>query len=355
MYEYKNGDYGDIRQNNPEGETVTLSDYRLRYAQYRLEEPLQNLHALYPFITTWDDHETANNAWKDGAGNHDDATEGPWEDRKRVANQAYREWLPFRVQSVRELETQMAENDIDDEGDDRRILQSGFVSSYRKLQYGSLVDIFVVDNRILARDKQPDTITGFDAFLAMYESTYYEEREMLGETQMQWLKNGLSQSKAKWKVIAQPVMVNPIHFLGLVAALPDSWDGYTAARAELLGHIADKHIDNVVILTGDLHATVIADLPKSKTADLSTWKDWLVRWPWVWLWKPYKSIAVEFVVTSVTSANIFDVGLGLESVPLGVELADFLFNTFGICMNPHIRYFDALNHGKSSQYRNPSS
>ena len=63
----------------------------------------------------WDDHETANNSWKDGESNHDPATEGDWKDRKAAAIQAHAEWMPFR------------------EVDRGRI--------YRRLSYGDLVDI----------------------------------------------------------------------------------------------------------------------------------------------------------------------------------------------------------------------
>lgn len=42
-------------------ETITLEDYRLRYALYKSDPDLQAAHAAHPFVVTWDDHETENN------------------------------------------------------------------------------------------------------------------------------------------------------------------------------------------------------------------------------------------------------------------------------------------------------
>ena len=76
IYEYGPGEYGygqddvDIRTHSPAHEILTLADYRQRHAQYKLDPDLQRLHAKYPFIATWDDHEVADDAWKGGAVNH---------------------------------------------------------------------------------------------------------------------------------------------------------------------------------------------------------------------------------------------------------------------------------------------
>src|SRR5688572_24099785 len=80
IYEFENGRYGDgaalNRVPKPVGEAVTLSDYRLRYATYKSDPDLQEAHRLHPFITVWDDHELTNNAWRDGAQNHQPDREG---------------------------------------------------------------------------------------------------------------------------------------------------------------------------------------------------------------------------------------------------------------------------------------
>ena len=98
FYEYKQGEYPAHpmagRVIEPANEIVSLADYRLRYASYRLDPDLRALHARFPMIAQWDDHEFANDAYKDGAENHQSETEGPWSVRKAAAEKAYREWMP---------------------------------------------------------------------------------------------------------------------------------------------------------------------------------------------------------------------------------------------------------------------
>lgn len=134
IYEYKKGGYGyssnrPDRGHEPQHEIVTLEDYRVRYSFYRLDPNLQDIHQQHPFITVWDDHEFANDAYMDGAENHSD-DEGDWNLRKSNAKKAYFEWLPVR----------------ENKEDSNRI--------YRKISYGKLVDLFMIDTRIEGRTKQ---------------------------------------------------------------------------------------------------------------------------------------------------------------------------------------------------------
>jgi alkaline phosphatase D len=104
LYEYPRGYYPfpkDVvagRLIEPAGEIIALADYRLRYASYRADADLQRLHAMHPMIAMWDDHEFTNDAYKDGAQNHQ-ANEGDWGARKAAAERAYREWMPVRERS----------------------------------------------------------------------------------------------------------------------------------------------------------------------------------------------------------------------------------------------------------------
>lgn len=325
IYENAAGVFGDIRVHDPPTETVSLQDYRLRYAQYRKDQSLKRLHQNFPFITIWDDHEFVDNAWSQGGELHDPATEGAWKDRKKAAAQAYIEWMPIRV--ARKTPRKLGEEPMD------KSLNSLDFSLYRKFSFGKLVDIFALDARIAGRDEQ----RGFDGGQAQFLPSYYDsENKLLGDEQMAWLKKGLSSSKAKWKVLAQQVVFAPISLKGVASHNADAWDGYQAARANLTGYIIEKDIDNVVILTGDVHSTLISDIPKEKTADLVTYGDWLRRWPWQWKWwKSYTSIAIEFAVSAVTSTSILAEDYNLDEVPYGLEIADFMFKTVGPWMNPH--------------------
>ncbi|HEY9043128.1 MAG TPA: alkaline phosphatase D family protein, partial [Rheinheimera sp.] len=88
----------------PATEILTLADYRQRYAQYRTDQALQQIHAAAPFIAVWDDHEITNDAWRDGAENHQ-SDEGDYTVRKMAALQAYFEWMPIRPLRAGDNET----------------------------------------------------------------------------------------------------------------------------------------------------------------------------------------------------------------------------------------------------------
>ncbi len=115
-----------------------MADYRLRHAQYKSDPDLQELQRLVPFIAVWDDHESSNDAWKNGAENHDEATEGSWTERKAAALQAYHEWMPIRTHT---------ENGTEDR---ERI--------YRSFDYGNLANLVMLDTRLVGRDQQIDQV-----------------------------------------------------------------------------------------------------------------------------------------------------------------------------------------------------
>ncbi|QDE32703.1 alkaline phosphatase D family protein [Shewanella polaris] len=195
LYEYARGEYASEhaveldREVLPEGELFLLEDYRTRYSQYRSDSSLQKLHAKVPFITVWDDHEVANDTWKDGAENHNDG-EGDFDERKQAALQAYFEWLPIRPWS---------------EGNHEEI--------YRSFNYGNLVDLHMLDTRVLARDKQLEYGNYIDSATGSFDSSTFAadvtdtNRTLLGQTQLLWLQQTLLQSTAKWQVLGQQVLM----------------------------------------------------------------------------------------------------------------------------------------------------
>lgn len=266
LYEYPLGSYPDLkslipgRHIEPEHEIVSLTDYRLRYASYRVDPDLQRLHQFYPMIAQWDDHEFTNDAWADGAENHQSATEGDWSARRAVAERVYREWMP-----------------VSD-------------SRWRDYQIGSLATLFKLETRISGRSAPPDlenALKGREdiakALVEFREETVRaSSRTMLGAEQEQWLRRGLRQStaaKTRWQVLAQQVLMGEIvmpqaamnwvgpdspEFIrrrlraGLAAAragLPynlDSWGGFPAARERLLKDAAAANAD-LIVLAGDTH------------------------------------------------------------------------------------------------------
>ena len=285
IYEYSAGG-GSIagRDHEPANEILDLTDYRTRLSHYHLDHDLRQIHQFYPFIMIWDDHETANNSWTGGAQNHDPGTEGLWQDRKSAAIQAYFEWLPVRQP--------------DPTGNPERI--------YRKLGYGNLVDLYMLDTRLEGRDEQVGTTSS-----QLQDSS----RTLLGPAQYNWLVNGMDSSFAQWQVIGQQVMVTPLEALG-VPVNDDQWDGYPIERQLFFNDVVSKNINDVVILTGDIHTSWANDLPfhPSTTYVPSTGEG---------------SVGVEFVVTSITSSS--------GSIPLAPSTI--------ISFNPHIKYVDLIQKG----------
>lgn len=243
LYEYGNGEYGDGRAlgrvPDPIHEIVSLEDYRRRHAQYKRDPDLQAAHARHPWIAVWDDHESANDAWKDGAQNHTagdapgDANgkgkgEGAWAARRLAAIRAYHEWMP-----IRELPTGL----------------------FRTFHFGALADLVMLDTRLHGRDAK---VGAQD-----HEGAADPARNLLGADQTAWLLEALSASKragTRWRLVGQQVVFAPLR--GVFGEFnADSWDGYRANRAAILEHLEREAIDDVVILTGDVHSAWALDVP----------------------------------------------------------------------------------------------
>lgn len=298
IYEYGPQGYGGFaeeRPHEPANEIISLEDYRARYSFYRLDEDLRRLQQQFPFINIWDDHETANDAYVDGAQNHDPETEGSWEERKSNARKAFFEWIPIR-------------GTVDDK-------------IYRKINYGNLVDLIMLDTRLEGRDEQ---LVNLDP-----EILYSEDRTILGDEQEAWFLDNLENSEAKWKIVGNQVIFTPFVFGPLTiykGFFNDVWEAYPIERNNLTQYFADNDFKNIVVLTGDFHCTLAANVPTSEV-DYET-NDEVIG---------DTNVAVEFMVPSVTSPN-FDEILGVESVANNV--ANLALDT-----NPHISLFDLINHG----------
>lgn len=263
IYEYNTGGYSPNatvnRQWSPANEILSIADYRMRYSSYKLDNDLQKLHQQFPFIIVYDDHEFANDAWMNGAENHQ-PNEGLWSIRKAMAQKAFFEWLPIRQVST-----------------------ANPYQIYRTIKYGNLLELIMLDTRIQGRDLQAGT-TG--------ATVTANSRNLLGTTQYTWLTHKLDSSSAKWKVLGQQVMMAPLKVFG-VAFNGDQWDGYPAERDRVYNYVLNHNISNMVVITGDIHSSWANDLPTA-TYNGSTGAG---------------SAGVEFVTPSVTSPGI--------SIPLG--------------------------------------
>ena len=276
LYEYAPGTYPSAGETTagravwPASELVELADYRARYAAYRSDPDLRRLHQVYPMISGWDDHETANDSWSGGAENHTPGTEGDWSVRKAAAARAYREWMP-----------------VSDE-------------PWASYEIGDLATLFRLETRLTARAEQfsygkilAGKTTPQDAMAALsaFRDGAWRDpaRELLGTAQQDWLAAGIRNSTAsgkRWQVLAQQVLMGSVSTAsGLIDALPDdlpgyvrqrilagalaseaglpismdAWDGYPAARERVLRAALEANA-NLVSLAGDTHNAWAFDL-----------------------------------------------------------------------------------------------
>jgi len=275
FYEYGREGYGGTvgakigREHNPTHETLSLSDYRIRHAQYKSDPSAQSMHAAHPTICIWDDHETANDSWKTGAENHNDG-EGNWGERRALAMRAYYEWMPVRDPEA---------------GKPREAL-------FKSYDFGDLLTLVSIETRLTARNRQIDYAQYIPEFQTREGVGNFVQnilgdpsREMMGSGQRQYVTDALKASKEtgkKWRLIANQVIMARINspdltdykgqsFIDDVAevfpaihdyialsplGLPinlDAWDGYPAAREKFYQSLDTNGINDIIVLTGDTH------------------------------------------------------------------------------------------------------
>lgn len=316
-YIYESGDTDGVRAHEPPRTVLTLTDYRARYAQHREDADLQALHRQHPMIWVWDDHEVANDAWRDGAPGHDPAVDGDYATRRAMAFRAAHEWLPIRLPAA----------------DDPARIHRGF-------EFGDLADLSMLDTRHYARDEQaaPNTVFG-DAVPAFTQTGAFADpaREMIGAAQLDWLRARLQSRTARWRLIGNQVIFSPLKLIGGPRSLPaasvflsnDKWDGYEPARDRVLAAMAG--IDNLVVLTGDAHEAYAFDLTPDPNNLLA-----------------YRgldgggSLGVEFVATSITTRGDAAIGnsLGAVLTRIGADAQQLLRVT-----NPHLKYYQNTLNG----------
>lgn len=273
IYEYARGTYPTApeavagRLIEPAGEVVRRADYWARYRSYRADPDLQALHAQVPSVTVWDDHEIANDTWRNGAENHDPAREGDWQARVAAAVAAYRDWMP-----------------VSD-------------AYWAKYEIGRLATLYRLETRLSGRDEPldladaikrgPDTMTALKRLRD--EQWVAGGRQLLGFEQEKWLfgeMQAAARRGVRWQVLAQQVVMGRVMapagasqlggpgvsgqvaaFLGAAelaakVGLPlnfDAWDGYPAERARLLASAQRDGVD-LVVLAGDSHNAWANDL-----------------------------------------------------------------------------------------------
>lgn len=283
IYEYASA--GTIgRAHVPAVETYSLSDYRIRYAQYKTDPSLQAAHAAAPWVVSPDDHDVENNWSREGSEPDQEPDQDPavFTQRLAAAYQAYYENMPLRRANAAH-------------GPEMQV--------YRRLAFGDLLQLNVLDTRRY-RDRQL-TAAENDAH------RWDPERQMLGPEQESWLLDGLGRSRARWNVLGNQIFaMEADHTAGEgVRYGSDSWDGYAAARQRLFDGVLERGVDNFVMVTGDAHRSTAADL-KQNFADQSS-----------------ATVGVELLGTSISSGRD-----GTDRDALGVTW---------LAENPHMKFHNA--------------
>ncbi|MFJ2258588.1 alkaline phosphatase D family protein [Streptomyces sp. NPDC087844] len=263
-------------------ETITLEDYRLRYALYKTDPDLRAVHAAHPFVVTWDDHEIENNYADDIPENSVPPEEFLL--RRAAGYRAYWENLPLRRPQR-------------PEGPDMRM--------YRRLNWGRLAQFDILDTR----QYRSDQAYGDGADVPGPE-TDDPARTITGAAQERWLLDGWQASRALWNVLPQQVIFSQRNFDLTVPSRVsmDAWDGYRASRGRVLAGAKSAGVDNLMVLTGDVHVGYAFDI-KDDFDDAGS-----------------RTLGTEIVTTSITS--------GRDGVERPANWETYM------AANPHLKFYN---------------
>jgi alkaline phosphatase D len=248
IYEYPMGGYATDKANeigralaaDNINETITLDDYRKRYALYRTDNGLQALHAAAPFIAVWDDHEVCNDTYKIGAENHNEG-EGDFFVRRAAAIKAYYEWLPIRPPY----------------GEEKPEI-------YRRFDFGNLLSLYMLDTRLIGRDKQLAYQDYRDAQNKSLDAARFvndlndPKRSLLGQEQKLWLQKAISQSSSQWQMLGQQVLMAKMLMPSEVFAGGEL--AKTPERIAALKNLQDK-LESGASLSEEQHKRLISVMP----------------------------------------------------------------------------------------------
>jgi alkaline phosphatase D len=283
-----------VRRHSDGVVAATLPTYRNRYAQYRLDQDLQRLHAQVPSLVTWDDHEVENDyadQWSQWF-----VEPARFLLQRAAAYQAFYEHMPVRPILSHP------------EGPVMRV--------YDRFTFGDLIEISMIDGRqYRSREacySPPYKGGGHVETNETCPERLSAARTMMGFAQEAWLYEGFAKSKAQWNVIGQDVLMAQYHEKqnGLDGFWTDDWDGYPANRTRLLKRIAETRVSNPVVVGGDIHSFFANDL-RSDFDDSAS-----------------PIVATEFVGTSISS----------YALPYEV-LAQTLNES------PHVHFFESRKRG----------
>lgn len=331
----------------------TLADYRGIYKQYRRDPNLKAIHALYPFICIWDDHEFANDCWQDHSTDFNEE-QGDEKNpaRRHAASQAWFEFQPADVTF------------------DAAAAPPADIAIHRSLRYGKHLELFLTDQRsfrsdhvipegAMAADRPagaPMTVPTYGDVGKVFPNSEVFSRNfvkklpfdqieafvkptMLGAAQKQWFIDSIRGSAATWKIwgnetqLAQMMLDLtsfdiPESFKGIYYFTADQWDGYRTERKEILTAIAGTR--NMVALTGDIHAFYACEIHVDPDAITGA------------------PALVEYVTAGISSSPAQEITQGtVDSNPAFSSLASLvpMFDQILRATSPEYKFANSLGHG----------
>ena len=303
IYEYGSDseEYGYHRlRTDPVDHPTDLGGYRSKYRLYRTDPDLRAAHQLLPMAAMWDDHEV-----------YDDYDRFVDPDQRAAAYRAWFEHMPH----------------LPDPTDPSRL--------HRRLAWGDLADLVLID---LAQYRDTEAPAPFVSTTTEGSVAHDSDRTLLGATQREWLKSTMAASKARWRVLGNPQMLQPLRLVDLDNEItrfvdPDlppnaglylngtQWDGYQAERRDILSHLVEHGVGDNVVLTGDIHSWWVGGVPLD-IDDPNT-----------------PTVAAEFVGGSITSpsfeqmlnARIPELNSLVRDVAGDLEFVNLFDHGYGVC------------------------
>ena len=277
-------------RDDPIQDAITVEDFRSKYRLYRSDPDLRAMHARFPVVHVFDNH---------------DGLDGPGDRQTDGALQAFFEHVPVRGR-----------------GD----APGRFPDIYRSVRWGDDLELFVTDQRRYRDPTLPES-SPIGTTTEERPEILDPGRTMLGASQRTWLLDGLTASTADWKLVGSQLMFWPWRTLPRLPGQPrgagmylnlTQWDGYAAERLALLDHLERHDVRDTLLVSGDSHvfsaAQVAPDVDDARSIPR----------------------VLEFGTGSVTSNNADETGYPGDEVT-----GPLFFNT-----SPnHLRYFESERHG----------
>ena len=272
-------------RDDPIQDARTVEDFRSKYRLYRSDPNLQAVHARYPVVHVFDNH---------------DGLEGPGDDQAAGALAAFAEHVPVRWPEPGRI--------------------------HRSLRWGDRLELFLTDQRSY-RDPVPKESGPLGTSTWERPEILDPARSMLGEAQRDWLLDGLCGSTAQWKVIGSQLMFWPWRTWARLPWDPrgtgtylnlTQWDGYAAERLAILDRLQAEDVRDTLVLSGDSHVFAAAQVAPDVDDPRSVPR------------------VVDIGTGSVTSNNADESGLPTDDVTWPLLSA----------VNPnHLRFLESERHG----------